>query len=367
MKNLLLGILSIGILILLYMNKQHRSKIVVMDKIKKTIFNMWEKVSNTNNIQEVYSIILDVAVEIIPCALKGSILIIEGDELFHIRAVKGFDEDLKNFTLKREEIFLYSINNFKETAIIRNPIKLDENIVSEEKINELREMRALNIYCTISSPIYIDNKLIGLLNVDCIDENKEFNNEDLLLMNHIKNELQLALKNSIIQNKLSIMANVDELTKLYNRRYFSILFNKEIKRIYNSNSTSCLALIDLDDFKSINDNYGHVEGDKVLKQFANKITGISNEKSICGRMSGDEFVILFVDTSLKVAEDKMEELTQSVKTIIIGKNKFSFSYGLCEISNLNPINADEILATADKKMYNDKKTKLCTQRKRGNI
>lgn len=361
MKIMVIVLLLIVSILMLFIRKL-KNQISAMKKLKSTIFCIADKVAKANNINEVYSIILDAAVEIIPHASNGSILIIEDDGLFHIKAVNGFNKEIVGFTFKREETFLYPINNFKETAIIKNPTILSREIASKEKVDELKEKRALEMYSTISSPIYIDNVLIGLLNVDNTERHNDFTKDDLLIMDHIKNELQLALKNSIIHDKLKIMANFDYLTGIYNRRYFNDLLEKEVNRIYNSNSVSCLALIDIDNFKNINDTYGHTVGDKVLKEFAKQISYNMNDGDIYGRMSGDEFIILFKDTNFYSAKLKMDKLRNLIENINMLNVDFDFSYGLCEISKEDLVTVDKIFAAADKNMYDDKKRKDCRRK-----
>jgi len=358
-----IGLALVIIFLLLLAFFQHykiiklKNNVKTIDGVKRSLYNMGERVSKAEDEEEVYSVVLETAVSLIPGASKGSILMLEQDGLFHYTALKGFSDKVKTLTLTKEEIFLNKINNFSDTAIIVNPLKFDENVIEKGKFNEFTEYEALDISCCISSPIYFEGKVIGVINVDSINKNKVFGKEDVELMNYIKNELQLVLNNFISKNKLQYMANFDELTGLYNRRFFKHIFNMELCKLKRTKSRFCLALIDLDDFKQINDTYGHNMGDKALKYFSDVLRTHIRQTDVYARMSGDEFVVLFLDCHKENALKKMESLKAKLKDISFENIKINFSYGLTCIDSNSELSADDIFAIADKYMYEQKKIK----------
>jgi diguanylate cyclase (GGDEF)-like protein len=337
-----------------YELKKINRRLILLEKVKNTLYQVAEKIIKINSEEEVYTLILDTAVELIPHALKGSILLLEEDSQFHFKSIKGYSEELKNLSFRKEEAYLYRINNFSETAIIKNPNRVDEDVLESEKVGRMNSAVALEISCTLSAPIYIDNKLIGMINVDSTSHGKFFTDEDVKLMNYIKNELQLALKNFFIQNKLKFMANFDELTGLYNRRYFKQFLLKELAKIKRYKTEVCLALVDLDDFKYINDNYGHNMGDKAPKTFAQALRENLRSSDIYARMSGDEFVILFINCSKQKAVERLEGIRKVLVERSLGSVDLSFSYGVCQIDPGLELTPDDIFGTADKEMYEDK-------------
>lgn len=329
----------------------------LMEKIKERLYKTSEKVLMTENEDEIYSIVLDTAVDLIPNATKGSILLMDKNENFYFKAVKGFENDLIDFNLRKEEAYLYSVNKFKETAIIENPKKFDETNISIETIEKLKDRKALDIYCTISAPIYVDNKLIGLLNVDSSKPGYVFTKKELNLMNLIKSELQIALKNAFAQNKLKYLANFDELTGVMNRRRFNKELNFQIEKAKQERRTFCLVMIDLDNFKKINDTYGHNFGDKVLRFFSYLLESSMERSGIIARLSGDEFAILFLNCPMDEAKKKMTKITEIVASHKINGVTISFSYGICEVGGCNNITCEEAFILADANMYNNKRLK----------
>lgn len=351
-------LIAVFILVLLYIRViKLKKEIKLMILIKETLYYVGDKVSKTDNMEEVYKILLSAAIELIPSAEKGSILILEDDDKFHFKALQGYTEDLKKLTLEKHEAYLYKINNFKETAIVFNPIEFDRKVVDRSKIEKLGNYEAFGMNCTLSSPIYIEGKLMGLINIDSVGHGNRFTKDDVELMNHIKNELQLALKNSFIQDRLRYMANHDVLTGLYSRRYFRSLFSKELDSIKKYNKKCCLVQIDLDDFKKINDTLGHGQGDRALKIFAQVLRENIRKTDIYARASGDEFIILFKEAEECDVILKMQELRNKLSEEEICGIKIDFSYGICEVNPKEDITEDEILSKADIEMYEDKKKK----------
>lgn len=330
-----------------------RNKIVTLRTIKEKMYVLSDKINalDMNDKENVYNLLLETAIELIPNASKGSILTLEEDGLFHYKALIGYSEKIKNLTLRKEEIFLYKINNFTKTVLITDPRKLDEKIVEKSKIDTLKRYEALEINCIISSPIYIDKKFVGIINVDGINKSRGFDKDDIYIMNYIKNELQLALKTSSIQSSLRYFANFDELTGVFNRRYMKQLFAKEIENIKITGQKCVMVSMDIDNFKCINDTYGHSAGDAALRIFSTILKQNIRKTDIYGRLSGDEFALLLRNISKEKAEEKMEDIRQQLLGNNIGSIRLSFSYGVYYLDSDNILSVEEILDATDKKMY----------------
>jgi diguanylate cyclase (GGDEF)-like protein len=329
----------------------------LIDNIKNNIYNVSEEISKMEKESQVYALVLDAAISLIPNASKGSILILQDDDTFHYKAVNGYSEKLYNITLKKEESFLYNINNFSETAIIDNPINFDKNVVTKEKMSFLIGTEALDIVCTLSAPIYINGTFVGMINVDSTERGSRFTKDDIKFMNHIKREMELALNNFGIQKKLRYMAHFDELTGLFNRRFFKIILNEELEKVEKYKHKCCLAVIDLDDFKMVNDNYGHNMGDKVLQIFADALRHNIKKTDVYARMSGDEFIILFRNSNMEAAKSKLEYIRNILCNEQVENITINFSYGICTIDPESGLEPDYIFGCADRAMYCDKRNK----------
>lgn len=339
--------------------KFHRQQLNNCETVRKKLFETNEMISKTNDEDKIYSIVLDTIMDIIPNATNGSILLYNcQDEKFYYKVVKGFVKDLESFSIKKEEAYLYRINGFKETVVITNPGEFDRNNISKDTIDKFDKINALDIACTISAPIYIDNRFMGLLNVDTNIDGHTFSDKDVYLLNQIKCELELAIKNALAQTKLKYLANYDELTGLANRRMLKKEFDKEVEEINNKKAPFSVVMIDLDNFKFFNDQYGHHYGDMVLKKFTELLKSSVRKSDVVARLAGDEFVIIFKDLTKEMAEIKMEQISKVILTEEFNGVILGFSYGIFEVKSKDIGNFDKVLAHADAKMYENKKVKV---------
>lgn len=113
--------------------------------------------------------------------------------------------------------------------------------------------------------------------------------------------------------KLAELASRDELTGLWNRREFMRLLRNESRRAQRSRSGFCIALFDIDHFKSVNDNFGHLAGDAVLRQLAQILEATRRATDTLARYGGEEFILLVSDASLDTAVHALERSRQQVE------------------------------------------------------
>jgi len=113
------------------------------------------------------------------------------------------------------------------------------------------------------------------------------------------------------------LSNTDPLTNLYNRRFFSDVFESEMQRAKRLKASLSLIILDVDKFKAINDLYGHQHGDKVLIAVAEKLHGALRTYDFASRYGGDEFVLLLPATPISGALEVAERLRASVRSIAL--------------------------------------------------
>ena len=154
--------------------------------------------------------------------------------------------------------------------------------------------------------------------------------------------------------KLKLLSNTDGLTGLYNHRYFIETLDYEIERAIRYKNKLSLAILDLDDFKKINDTYGHSKGDYVLAVVAKKIKESCRETDIVCRYGGDEIIVIFPETAYEKALEVSERISNKVTKIKFSQEqiKITLSYG---VSELDPDNPDMFMKKADERLYKSKK------------
>ncbi|MCW7463161.1 diguanylate cyclase DgcR [Leptospira limi] len=168
-----------------------------------------------------------------------------------------------------------------------------------------------------------------------------------------------ALRIKSLHDQLRETAIRDVMTNLYNRRYMEERIEQEFQRCKRHNSLLSLAMIDLDKFKSINDTYGHEIGDQVIKQLAHALKTSFRKSDIISRFGGEEFVILFPETSIADAARILDRVRENVSKIEMKSDSdqifhFTFSGGVAG-GNLSDFNSNqELLKIADKNLYEAK-------------
>ncbi|WP_200762618.1 sensor domain-containing diguanylate cyclase [Nitrosophilus alvini] len=130
--------------------------------------------------------------------------------------------------------------------------------------------------------------------------------------------------------KLELLSMCDSLTNIYNRYKFDIALEQETKRSKRYGLPLSLILFDIDDFKNINDEFGHIEGDKILKKIAKTVKQNIRDIDIFARIGGDEFAILVPNTSLKEIEKITDKLKKSIENMKTAKIKTTCSFGIAE-------------------------------------
>jgi len=163
-----------------------------------------------------------------------------------------------------------------------------------------------------------------------------------------------------IEKQLQRLAVIDDLTGLYNRRYFTTSLEREFEqgRRYNK-GLSCL-MMDLDHFKQINDTCGHAFGDFVLREFSNRLKKNLRSTDFAFRYGGEEFVLLLPHTALKNALILGERILQSCRTEPFQDDGQSLSatvsIGAVCFNHHQPETPKNMIIMADKKLYQAKET-----------
>ncbi|MEG0385156.1 MAG: diguanylate cyclase [Solibacillus sp.] len=176
--------------------------------------------------------------------------------------------------------------------------------------------------------------------------------EEDILISYVTNRLayRKELEQSII---------IDELTQIYNRKFMDAQLTKLIQQYTRNKEPFALAIADLDYFKNVNDTYGHLVGDEVLKGFADLVMNAKREQDVFCRYGGEEFVMLLPQTTVDQAYMLLENLRESMKqkyfTADETRFQVTFSSGVVEATakNLHP---KKLLEAADQALYNAKES-----------
>lgn len=159
----------------------------------------------------------------------------------------------------------------------------------------------------------------------------------------------------LAQEKIKEQSYLDELTKAFNRKAFKEKIIQEIDLFKRYHTPFCIIMYDIDDFKSINDTYGHNIGDKVLIEMTHEVNTHIRATDKLYRVGGEEFIIIFPSSHLNQVKRVVEELRLIVSNMkIITNRKVTVSIGLTEVLNNDTV--DSIYKRVDKLLYDSKKS-----------
>lgn len=209
-------------------------------------------------------------------------------------------------------------------------------------------------------PLVVDDRLIGEIVVGK-EEPGAFTGDNLRILTILAAQAAVAIENASLYLQTRQLAVTDGLTGLYNYRYFHARLEEEVSRSKRSGAPLSLVYFDLDDFKCVNDMYGHLAGDQILREFADILRKRVRESDIAVRYAGDEFVLLLVGSPKEEAIQVAGRVKREVdaRHFLRGHPGHSpvrlrVSFGVASCPD-EPCDADLLVRAADNAMYNMKR------------
>ena len=155
----------------------------------------------------------------------------------------------------------------------------------------------------------------------------------------------------ILSSQLSDMAFTDSLTHIYNRLHFANFLRTQVDKTKRYGGTFSIIFFDLDNFKEVNDNYGHLAGDHILEQVTKLVSAANRSADIFARYGGEEFIILTPETDLDGALVHAERLRRDIENFEFKTvGHITSSFGVAEF-NADKDSVDDILSRADTALY----------------
>jgi diguanylate cyclase (GGDEF)-like protein/putative nucleotidyltransferase with HDIG domain len=183
-----------------------------------------------------------------------------------------------------------------------------------------------------------------------------FTSDHLRILQAVTSKMALAIENALKYQQAESSATTDYLTDLPNARSLFLALDRELARCKRENSSLTVMVCDMDGFKQINDRFGHLEGNRVLRLFAHTVKETCREYDQVARMGGDEFVVIASGLSPEAARkkaDQLKELARQVGKEICQEDILSLSVGRAVYPD-DGLDAEELLAEADRRMYLEK-------------
>jgi diguanylate cyclase (GGDEF)-like protein len=268
-----------------------------------TLYEVGQAISSELDFRKLQNMILETVVKVI-AAEKGSLMLIDdAEKALTIGVAIGLSEEITRDTRLEpgESIAGWVVKN--RTPLFIENVEQDATFISIKK----RNIKTGTMMCT---PLIAKDKILGTLNVSR-SEAKSFSRKDFELFNNLANQAAIAIDNA----RLYRYAVTDEMTRLYNHRYFQQRLDEELQRADRYENHVALVILDVDHFKLFNDTYGHPEGDRVLKAVARLIEKNVREIDIPARYGGEEFVVICPEKSGEGSLTPAERIRAAIESL----------------------------------------------------
>ncbi len=180
----------------------------------------------------------------------------------------------------------------------------------------------------VAVPIRIERAVCGVLELVNRADGQPFTGRDLALLEIFARYTSVSIENLLDAQRAAELARRDDLTGLYNDRFFNHRLTEELVRADVTSSSVALLFLDLDDFKSVNDSHGHLAGSQVLKEFGYLLRQVvPPTRGTSARYGGDEFVVILPDHDLEAAETVADELRAALVETRFLRGSFSWADG----------------------------------------
>jgi diguanylate cyclase (GGDEF)-like protein len=281
------------------------------------------------------------------------ISLIEESDLADMLQKSATSEILKERTsLIKRDLFLKVIKNKTD------PILANADLTAFYAL--LPRQHKYHIQSLAIAPLTLDGGIIGSLNQADSSKSRYGPDMDATLLKRLATIVSICLSNVMAHEKLNFLASRDSLTGLLNRRVLEHIIKREFDRAARYRTPLTVVFLDVDDFKAVNDLYGHDAGDDVLKYVAKQLLSMTRASDVVARFAGDEFIVILPNTTA----DEASEFATRVQTFFINHPlnfqgtpiRVSVSYGLSHMKD-GAYDAMSLLKKADKMLYKAKMEK----------
>lgn len=303
----------------------------------------------TIDTEDFWSFVMQTAAELLQAERGSLILYDEEEEGLTVKAAVG--KDLRE--LNREA---KALGERVAANVLKNGRPLVVNDVKDIGITPAPVNWHYKSASFICFPVLIGAKKIGILSLTDKVTGGSFDSFDLELLNTIAPQLAVAIDRASLKQragKYEQLSITDPLTGLLNRRYLEERLAEEIKRSHRHGYPMSFLMIDVDEFKSYNDQFLHTEGDRVLQLIAQCLKATLRGADVAARYGGEEFSILLPQTSLSEGKTIAERIRQRVEKTTFPNRRVTISMGVAACAP-NLKTPKELIAAADQALYEAK-------------
>ncbi|ACL69988.1 sensor domain-containing diguanylate cyclase [Halothermothrix orenii] len=318
-----------------------------------TLQNVSNFVNATLDFEKLLDVSLDALVGLI--GLRTCSIVLFTDKLFDDIYTRKQNTLIASLDMSKEIVLDLSSGIYKELSrkkkVIAGKVSFDDDLSKIIPLDNIEEGKEIEY---IIVPVTRGKELIGSINIFSMDKGH------LPILQHsflesFANQFSVALQNALLYKKQEEMANRDGLTGLYNHAYFQNRLHLLLKQ--ENKHPLTLIIMDIDNFKQVNDRFGHLVGDKVLKELAHLLKHNLREGDLIARYGGEEFAIILPETELKQGEFIAKRLRKLISDneIVLDNNRslyITVSIGVAQYNK--KWSQEEFIDKADQALYKAK-------------
>ncbi|HBO83548.1 MAG: hypothetical protein A2073_08495 [Deltaproteobacteria bacterium GWC2_42_11] len=320
------------------------------------LYKIGIQLSSAGRSEKIFDIILTSAMELVNAPAGSIVIIDERNGMFRLVLAKGFSQKfisestiwqarakgLTTAVLNSDKPTVIS-DITKETALSINPSLLEEGIKSIAGI-----------------PLRYAEKAVGVLYLNDFTE-RVFDERDISILNLMATQATLAIEKMQLLERVEQLAITDELTGLYNHRYFSNTLSNEIFRAKRYKHSMSLVIIDIDNFKNYNDLYGHIYGNFILSAMADIFKKSVRKTDTVARYGGEEFAIILPETDKETAAMLAEKIRKEISDSCSPEKNRQIMCGVTVSIGVAVLGEDaddeeDLVKRADEAMYHAKRS-----------
>lgn len=329
--------------------KKHLEEAIMNEKKKmEAILAFFENIDGIRELEKLIEFGIDGIAAILEARTCLILMAEKESEMFVVKGDKGLGGVLPHEIVVDRQDPVYG-----PVIISKQPLYV-ENIEYDERFGELKKPAYLGRSFMVLPLEHADqvNGLIVVSNkMSQVNMDPPFNETDWKILAMIAGKVSNALENIRIYEDLNVQTVIDPITKIYNYRLLSDSLDREIQRYKREKSEFYIFMMDIDDFKSYNDTFGHLEGDELLTGLGAILNAQVRKTDIVCRYAGDEFCIVLANTNLAGAITPAEKIIRAVEAAQF-KRTVTVSIGIAGYEE--EMTKKELIAKADKALYQAK-------------
>jgi diguanylate cyclase (GGDEF)-like protein len=276
------------------------------------------------------------------------------NELYFEVVVGEAADKIKNMRIKMGEGIAGWVAQNRQPLLVPD---VNQDPRFSKKIDRISNFATQSI---VAVPMKIKNKVLGVIEVINKNEATPLSKRDMEIITTVADYAAIALENSRNYQRIQELTITDDITGLYNSRHLHQIIKNEIDRFERYHNTFSITFFDLDFFKRVNDDYGHLVGSQLLNKIAKVILKNIRRVDLAVRYGGDEFIVIMPQTSKKQAHRFTKRLRNAINSEVYFSEegfhiKVTASFGVATFGD-DARSKDELLKAVDEAMYRIKNT-----------